>query len=145
MKRHHKKEFDQLKLKSNEQVQIDQFIPTINLKWPGTNSRQIEASRLLIAFIAGNLQALSIVDCPYFRKFIGYLKPEYSIHTRKHLSTSLLPSIKSTLHEKILRSIQSTQSKFVSLTLDIWPNRNMRSYLGITCHYINDFKLFLQC
>ena len=69
MNRYHNKEYDQLKIKptrNNEQVHIDKFITNINLKWPGTNSRQIEASRLLIAFVAGNFLALSIVDCPYF-------------------------------------------------------------------------------
>ena len=94
---------------NNEQVHIDEFITTINLKWLGTNPRQIEASHLLIAFVAGNLQALSIVDCPYFRNFIRYLKPEYSISTRKHLSTSLLPSIASTLQYLLISNLLSLE------------------------------------
>lgn len=31
--------------------------------------------------------------------------------------------------------------KYVSITIDIWSDLQMRSYLGATLHYIDDFKL----
>ena len=32
----------------------------------------------------------------------------------------------------------------ISLTLDLWTNRQMRSYLGVTAHFINGFQ-FISC
>jgi len=60
--------------------------------------------------------------------------------TRKHLSTKLLPQRHSQLHGKVTDLLQLARS--VCATLDLWTNRQMRSYLGVTCHFIIDFRLY---
>ena len=43
------------------------------------------------------------------------------------------------MHNSIKSRLQGIDS--VCVTLDIWTNRDMRSYLGITCHFIESYKL----
>ena len=58
---------------------------------------------------------------------------------RKHLSNTLLKS-------KYIDVKTQTDKKFkmvnsVCVTLDIWSNRKMRSYIGITGHFILELSL----
>ena len=84
----------------------------------------------LVTFIAGNLTPLSIIESSEFKTLVEALDPKYQIPSRKHLSTKLLhqksTKIQSSLREQ-LRSVES-----VCLTIDLWSNRQMKGFLGIT-------------
>lgn len=62
------------------------------------------------------------------------VQPEYQLPSRKHLSTTLLDAKYKKIDDQ-LRSDLSTASS-VSLTVDLWSNRQMRGYFGVTAHYI---------
>jgi uncharacterized protein YaaR (DUF327 family) len=64
--------------------------------------------------------------------------PKYKPIHRRELTRSYLP----TLHKKCTSKLQEicSQSSYVSLTLDVWSDRRMRSYFGIISHVIVDDK-----
>lgn len=86
---------------------------------------------------------LSIVDNESFKKFMNDVDPKYKPINRRDLTRSFLP----VLHKKCTAKLQEicSQSSYVSLTLDLWTDRRMRCYCGITLHTIIDdeYKSFL--
>ena len=88
--------------------------------------------------MAKDLQPLSVVESEAFRNLLHIAEPQYSMPTRKYLKKQVTNHY-STLYAHI--KSQLMQCSQVCLTLDIWSSRQMRSYLGVTCHFIADFKL----
>jgi hypothetical protein len=86
---------------------------------------------------------LSIVEKESFKKFMHDVDPKYKIVTRRDLTRSHLPAA----HAQCVEKIQDicNRSSHVSLTLDIWTDRRMRSYFGVTMHTVIDdkFRSFL--
>ena len=79
---------------------------------------------------------LSIVESNQFAKLLCALDPQYHLPTRKHLSTKLLKAKYETVKQKVMTKVQ--QVSCVNLTVDLWTNRQMRSFLGITAHFISN-------
>ena len=104
-----------------------------------TNSHQIELTDAVVGFVAGNLLPLSIVESPYFHALMYKADPKYQIPSRKYLSTKLVPQKSAKLKEDLVKAFQ--KADMVCVTIDIWSSRQMRSYLGITAHYIVDWCL----
>ena len=102
-------------------------------KYDSKNPKQIQASDMLVNFIAEDLIPLAVVDSTKFKKFVEKLDPMYQVPSRKHLSTVLL---KKTVKNKVLEKLSKTET--INLTIDLWSNRQMKSYLGITGHYISE-------
>ncbi|CAF2128590.1 unnamed protein product [Rotaria magnacalcarata] len=86
---------------------------------------------------------LSIVDHISFKNFMNDVDSKYKPIHRRDLTRSFLP----TLYKQCTSKLQEicAQAKHVSLTLDIWSDRRMRSYFGVTLHTIIDdkYKTFL--
>ncbi|CAF4553202.1 unnamed protein product [Rotaria sp. Silwood2] len=86
---------------------------------------------------------LSIVDHISFNDFMNDVDSKYKPIHRRDLTRSFLPA----LHKKCTSKLQEicAEAKHVSLTLDIWCDRRMRSYFGVTLHTIIDdkYKTFL--
>ena len=100
------------------------------------NPKQIQASDMLVDFIAEDLIPLAVVDSTKFKKFVEKLDPMYQVPSRKHLSTVLLKKKYSTVKNKVLEKLSKTET--INLTIDLWSNCQMKSYLGITGHYISE-------
>ncbi|CAF4767903.1 unnamed protein product, partial [Rotaria sp. Silwood2] len=79
---------------------------------------------------------LSIVDHISFNDFMNDVDSKYKPIHRRDLTRSFLPA----LHKKCTSKLQEicAEAKHVSLTLDIWRDRRMRSYFGVTLHTIID-------
>ena len=77
---------------------------------------------------------LSLVDSQYFQNFSFSLDPQYQVPSRKFLTTKLVENkyeeIVFLLKDKLKLSDQ------VSVTVDVWTNRQMLSFLGMTGHII---------
>ncbi|VDI46437.1 Hypothetical predicted protein [Mytilus galloprovincialis] len=100
----------------------------------------------LIMFIAGDILPLSIVDSPTFRHFVEKLDPKYQVPCRKHLSTKLLVEKASEVQNNMKEKMSLAKS--VNLTIDLWSNRQMRAFMGITGHFIQDWtahSVMLSC
>ena len=109
-------------------------------KWkPIDCGKQKELTDAVVSFVASDLQPLSVVESPAFRKLLEKAEPRYTMPSRKHLSSKLIPKCFEELYSKIVVWLQ--RAPRVCLTLDIWTNRQMRSYLGMTAHFIIDFSL----
>ena len=100
-----------------------------------TDPRQLDVTTAMVHFIAEDLQALSVVDSPAFKKFVEKLNPSFTMPTQKTISYKHLPQVQFKLKAALKKA------DHVCLTIDIWTSRDMRSYLGITCHYIENMQM----
>lgn len=106
-------------------------------KWAKVDSRQQLFTRSLVSVFASNPYVpLSLLDNPEFRQLLTDMQPGFNIPSRKTLTSSLLPERQALIHNNIKHLLQSAIS--VCLTIDLWSNRRMRSFIGITGHCIID-------
>ena len=90
----------------------------------------------MIALVAEAVLPLSIMEMPAFNHFAQVLDPQFLVPSRKHLSYTLLESKNKAITAKVKDHLH--QAKSVALTLDLWSNRQMRAFIGISCHFISD-------
>ena len=87
-----------------------------------------------------------LVECEAFRNFMSLICKKWKPTSR----TKLLDLQKQAI-SKMCSNLKSLLLKirFVSLTLDVWTDRRLRSFLGITIHFLNEnfeFKTYvLRC
>jgi hypothetical protein len=122
----------------SEQPTMTNFIQT-STKYSAHHPNQRSITNALIMFIAGDLMPLSVVDSPHFRKLLEKLDSRYIVPSRKHLSSNLLHNKSSEIQSGLVSLLAQAQS--VCLTIDLWTNRQMRSFIGITGHVIIDWTM----
>lgn len=79
---------------------------------------------------------VSLVEKEAFRRFFLDVDPKYRLPSRCHVTDKLIPQAK----EKQVVNVNSQleEARHVSLTVDIWTDRRMHSYIAITVHlFIN--------
>lgn len=86
--------------------------------------------------IVGCGMPISIVSNDRFKKFMSDAHPKYSLPSRSHLTDKLIPSLTGTKMELVKAHLKKAQ--FVSLTVDIWTDRRMHSYMAMTAHTFID-------
>ena len=77
---------------------------------------------------------ISIVENEHFRHFLSILDHKYTPMARTTVSHALdkkVEEVKKTLLDRLCTV------KTVNLTIDIWSDRRMRAFLGITAHYMS--------
>ena len=117
------------------QLNIEDFVTVSHPKKYGAHdSRQKQLDDALVLYVACDLVPFSVVESPYFNGLLKSADPRYQMPTRKHLVNKLLQDKVSQVKEDVKRNLG--KAKNICLTLDIWSSRQMRSYLGITAHYI---------
>ena len=121
---------------SHSQQQTLSHLIKDHKKYDSKNPKQIQASDALVNFIAEDLIPLAIVDSKKFMKFVEVLDPSYQVPSRKHMSGVLLKKKYAEVKQKVLGKL--SKEKYIHLIIDLWSNRQMRSFLGITAHYISD-------
>ena len=116
-------------------------IPTYakGLKYSTNDPKQRQITDALISFIAGDLIPLSVVESDNFRTLLEASNPKYQMPSRKHLSSKLIHEKSSELKSNLMHQMKIAEN--VCLTLDLWTNRQMRGFLGITGHYILNWTL----
>lgn len=75
---------------------------------------------------------LSLSEHPSFRQFIHDVDPKFVLPSRRHISYNLIPAMWERKKTAIYDIMNTTRS--VSLTVDIWTDRVMHSYLALTAH-----------
>uniref|UniRef100_A0A1X7UB02 DUF659 domain-containing protein n=1 Tax=Amphimedon queenslandica TaxID=400682 RepID=A0A1X7UB02_AMPQE len=91
----------------------------------------------LLTFIGGKKYSTTDpLETSAFKRFTQVLDSGFVVPSRKHFSYTLLESKDQAITAKVKDQLHL--AKVVALTLDLWSNRQMRGYLGITCHFIND-------
>ncbi|CAF3223367.1 unnamed protein product [Rotaria sp. Silwood2] len=131
-------------VKNKTQPQINNIFPTTGEKYSMNNQKQKQITNSIIQNLIINMGLpLSIVDHISFKNFLNDVDAKYKPINRRDLTRVFLPELQKKCSSK-LKEI-CAQAKYVSLTLDIWCDRCMRSYFGVTLHtIINDkYKTFL--
>ncbi|CAF1478343.1 unnamed protein product, partial [Rotaria sordida] len=118
-------------IKTKHRLAFDEWKDSTN------NKRQQLLTNSLIRNLIINMSLpLSTVDNESFMNFMLDVDPKYKMINRRDITRSFLPI----MYKKCIKKLQDicNRSKYVSLTLDIWSDRRMRSYFGITLHTIID-------
>ena len=108
-------------------------------KWKASDPRQVQLNNALAGFIATDLLPLYIVESASFRQLMEKAAPNFSMPSRKHLSSNLLPSVCYSVETQL--KMQMRQAQDICLTVDIWSSCDMRSFMGITGHFILDYTM----
>lgn len=119
-----------------EKQQVLTHLMVPSKKFGNAHPRQISVTNALVNFVAEDLIPLSLVESTRFQKFVSTLEPQYQMPSRKHLSRVLLKKKYDTVKSNLLDQLQKI--KYINVTVDLWSNRQMKSYLGMTGHYISD-------
>ena len=76
---------------SQAQPSAANFMPVIQKKWKSSDAQQIQLTNSIVSLIATDLLPLSLVDSKQFRSLLHTAEPAFTMPSRKHLSTQLLP------------------------------------------------------
>ena len=98
-----------------------------------------EATHALVLHVACDLVPFCKLESPHFRSFVSALDQRYQVPSRKHLVNTLLQEEATRVHSDVMQQLSCAES--VCVTLDIWSSRPMRSYLGITGHFLVDWSM----
>lgn len=85
--------------------------------------------------VGKDLQPLSIVENEGFREYTAKLQSNYTLPSRKTLTKKLIPEICNEISQKIRNMLN--QTKNVGVTTDIWSSDSNKSFITVTCHFIN--------
>ena len=124
---------EELKQCSSEQQSMSLFVQPLK-KYDANHPKQKRGTEALVDFIAEDLMPLHLVESQWFQKLLSLLDPQYTLPSRKHLSKTLLRNKYDRPKAVVIEHLTTVTT--LSLTIDLWSNRQMRSYLGITAHYI---------
>jgi hypothetical protein len=102
---------------------------------PFNQQEQQEYTKYLIRWLICDLQPFTVVDNTYFREFINYFCPRYTVPERHQVKDFIISTF-NTKREKIINHLDQIEGK-CSLTADMWTSMNREAYLGITIHYVN--------
>ncbi|CAF1335352.1 unnamed protein product [Adineta ricciae] len=145
VKNKHQSLYDEWKNKNAEsskdknQPKINHVFSPDREKYSTNNIRQQQLTNSIIQNLIINMALpLSIVNHVSFNNFMKNVDPKYKPIHRRDLTRSHIP----VLHKKCISKLQAicSRSNHVSLTLDVWSDRRMRSYFGITMHTIIEDK-----
>ena len=118
-----------------------------NVKFPVTHNSQIAITNAIIQMLITDIRPLYTVENEGFKNLIKLLEPRYTMVSRQHIQKKLIPKLFDTVCVKLKALLDSAGT--VNITLDIWSNRRMHSYLGITCHFLTESlelkSLLLSC
>ncbi|XP_045190900.1 E3 SUMO-protein ligase ZBED1-like [Mercenaria mercenaria] len=123
---------------ASDQTPVTEYLKG-KTKYSASDPRQTLITNALVSYIAGDLVPLSVVDSQYFKNLMEKADPKYQVPIRKHLTSKLIHGKCAELKNDIKFQLKSAQS--VCLTLDLWTNRQMRAFLGVTGHFIQEWQL----
>ncbi|KAL1249031.1 hypothetical protein QQF64_022349 [Cirrhinus molitorella] len=141
LQRNHKarlQEYRASQSRGNSQTIIDLFQrQTSQVQvYSASSSRQLAINQAIIQdLIIGCCLPLSIVENQHFRHFLHIIDERYIPIARSTITSKHIPQLVTRVKECIKSSL--ADQKFVSVTADIWSDRTLRSYLGVTAHVCN--------
>ncbi|XP_060787122.1 uncharacterized protein LOC132892769 isoform X1 [Neoarius graeffei] len=98
---------------------------------------QATLDKLVLNFVCQANQPFSVVETPSFKTMIETLQPQCTVLTRKTLCCRLQEAAK-TMKSIIVKKLSAVNH--VATTTDCWSAKQ-RSYLGVTCHWIDHNSL----
>lgn len=100
------------------------------------NSKLVD--KLIGEMICMDFQNLNIVEDIGFKKLIKELVPTYNPPNRKTVVKEILP----VLYENVSNELRQTlaKCKYVSVSVELWSNQNIETFLTLTVHYYSNEK-----
>ena len=89
--------------------------------------------------MAKDMLSLSLVESDAFIQFISALDQQYQLPSQKYLTTTLLTEKCIAIDDGLKQLLGKIDR--ACITLDLWSNRQMKGYLAITCHFIQDWSI----
>lgn len=125
--------------RKTSQTSMDTYALTSSkhTKYTTHDPNQRKITEALVSFIAGSLTPLSVVENPEFKFLIESMNPRYQLPSRKHFSIKLLLERSTSIQNSLKSKLRAVES--VCLTIDLWSNRQMKGFIGITGHFILDW------
>lgn len=107
---------------------------------PPSSPRAMTITRDIGYMIAYGMRPFSIVEDPSVRRLLRRMDPKYTVPSRTHFSTKVVPKIYEETKATVKQTLQETES--IAITTDGWTSRSTKSYITITAHGINnDWKM----
>jgi hypothetical protein len=104
------------------------------------NNHNKEIDKTLMLMVCKDFQPFSIVEDTGFQNLVKILDPRYELPNRSTLRDSLLKQNYEICKDKLFGLLQNVSH--VSMTCDLWSFRANKSFLTVTCHFIdNDYKM----
>ncbi|CAF2647601.1 unnamed protein product [Rotaria sp. Silwood2] len=140
LKRVHPVEYDQVFAREYECLTEEQNVFGDDQITDDLTSKKYKQSRIIFSItknliIRCNLP-LNFVENNAFRDFMKECNFKCEPISAKKLKNDIIPSFTN----KVLKTIHETLNSInhVTLTVDAWSDRRCRSFLGITCHFIDN-------
>jgi zinc finger BED domain-containing protein 1 (E3 SUMO-protein ligase ZBED1) len=134
----HPREYSQASAKQKKSMEKMQPKITSLFQKPCDSSKSKKITDLLVDMVCRDMRPLSIVNGHGFKELLHFLEPNYQIPSNSQM-TSLINQKHRTGKEKLKKFLQSASS--IAVTTDSWTSCCNDSYLTITAHFINDWKL----
>ena len=100
-------------------------------KYSANNPQQVKfVSSLVKNLVVQCGFPVSIVDTKAFRQFTADINDKLAIPSRQHITNKLIPDLCASIRAVVASMI--ALSRFVAMTVDIWSDRRMHSFLGVT-------------
>lgn len=118
------------------QVPITSFTSPVSRKCDAARTEKI--TRLIANMTARDMLPLSFVEGDGFKELMHCVEPEYKVPSRKSITTRVeqrYENLATATKEKL------EKTEHVAITTDAWTALTTESYMTITCHYIDDWKL----
>jgi len=108
------------------------------------NPKVTRLNRLLIDLVCKEALPFRVVESPSFKAFVAELDPRYKLPNRHDLSATMIPDAYKAKKEEVKLMLRKAVA--VALTTDMWTSSNNDSYMGVTCHFIdNEFHANHKC
>lgn len=143
----YKEWFSQLYSKDKDQKKISDMFTDRRNKSTETSSkslygkmhpRQAQLAQSIVNDLIIDLGLpLSLVERSAFIEFMKIVDPKFTLTSRRTLSRSTIPKLYDQMNEKL--KVLCDQSRFISLTLDLWTDRRTRSFFAMT----GEIQIFL--
>ena len=119
---------------STSQTPISEFMDTGVHQYSSTHPQQKALTNAILSdlVIDCNLP-LSIIEHPSFRHFMKVADSKYNPVCRRTLTSK---TENTTAERRSKLRTQLSNIEHVSVTVDIWSDRRIRGYLGVTVHYM---------
>lgn len=115
-----------------QQPSISQFLDTRVGRYSMSHPQQKAISNAILSDLIIDCNfPLSIVENKSFRHFLAVLDSKYTPVCRRTLTTKT-ESLAEERRSKLKTQLSNTD--YVSVTVDIWSDRKMRGFLGVTVH-----------
>ena len=118
------------------------FAPKAIERFSRKNPESIRITDSVIKdLIIGEGLPVQLVESHGFLNFLQVVQPKYEFPTRKTVWKIIEEMVKQ-LEEKFRERLSAVPC--VSITLDLWSDRRMRSFIGITAHVIKELQEKLE-